>query len=1241
MKITRRILSIILVATLVFSIFSMNFSANALDSVSGSVFTPIPTTPGERPDVQFYCTEITRVAKAVNSVEPGTTIVKATPSGVPELSGAYASQAYAGETPTATKVTFVSNTVGVTPVLLWCDNETVKFSDMTYDGTTGTYSVEITGGTADAGDALTFTMDYKWTDGNEYQEKCVSYVENITTGGVFTYIECTFMPYSGTRSYYRTSVSAITRLLGKGVYYEQPTTITTSNNDPYKTYGVYNAATANYLSNVASGYNTLIYRDDKNVEANGATKDIYFDNFIPGVPTAHVYVDSSTATTLADINLRMDANTQMLSDRNNNNPYTAVSNMYVYEGIQTNGLAGSSNATAENTLGYVVPAKGNYGVTQQYKNAAMTTITGGAKAYSKIFTKGFTGAVSNIADGATYTITNEYYSYNYVKDDVLIRGNLTTIAKVPTPIVFHIVDKGTLRELVDFVMNSDPDTPAMRNSKKGTNPQAWYYKSGFANFQESYTEALRVLNNSRATQSDVNSAADSLQSAYTSLSFRTADYTEVNQLKEVAEAIVDNAYAYDEEDVALVEEALTYYEKNYNILYQNAVDVMADNLRLAINNAKPHPADYQEVYAAKIAFEALDEELYTEESWQNVLDVIAGIDFGLSILDQEIVDGYAQAILDATAALEIKTAEFDLLIATVKEAELLNGNNYINYETLSKPLTVAKDAIEDDAVNTWPLERQNEVDELNINLRNAIDGLILKDIDKSALKDALNAPLHRNESYYDQALLTSYKALLVEGQFVYDDETLVTILEQPTVDAKTDEIVVAYEALQASYNPPVDLTELEKALIAADEIKIEEYVDGDSLTEFIAAKQSGTEILFGELTAESAETVTAATERLLNSMEALELKPADKTVLNELTLQLAQMLSEELTIVTYIDGVLGEKAVTKYNSNEVLALITSINNLLKEDLTIKDNERIIAFADEIKAKINELDTPKTTEYLDVAIAEYESSDSSLCTENEWSIYTEAYNAAALTEEATQDEINAALTYLVNAKPFFTADKTLLRNALDKAYRLDLTLYEEDAAMTELLSATAEGEEIVNATLENNDENRRLIADSVSRITEAMKNLNLIGGNVYFEANEETTAVVDKDNNIIYGLSDEGLTDIEAYINYGGGSVEYVESDNGFGTGTIVNFVVNGVTVESYTIIIFGDLSGDGVADAYDYSVLTAIINGDIEEGGSAIYLAADLYTDGAVDVFDLAVISSYVNGNSEITQTPETIYFNA
>ena len=195
MKTTKRILSSVLALVMLFSLCSTGFSASAVESNS-AILDEIVLEPIARPNVSFTCTPVTRVALAANSLEPGTAIVKATPSGVPELSGSYTAQAYAGETPAATKISFVSNTVGVTPKGITCSNDTVVLSDLSYNN--GTYSCEIVSGTAEAGSAITFTMDYEWTDGNKYQEKCVTFVEKIANGGAYGEADTEVRALSGT-----------------------------------------------------------------------------------------------------------------------------------------------------------------------------------------------------------------------------------------------------------------------------------------------------------------------------------------------------------------------------------------------------------------------------------------------------------------------------------------------------------------------------------------------------------------------------------------------------------------------------------------------------------------------------------------------------------------------------------------------------------------------------------------------------------------------------------------------------------------------------------------------------------------------------------------------------------------------------------------------------------------------------------------------------------------------------------
>ena len=137
---------------------------------------------------------------------------------------------------------------------------------------------------------------------------------------------------------------------------------------------------------------------------------------------------------------------------------------------------------------------------------------------------------------------------------------------------------------------------------------------------------------------------------------------------------------------------------------------------------------------------------------------------------------------------------------------------------------------------------------------------------------------------------------------------------------------------------------------------------------------------------------------------------------------------------------------------------------------------------------------------------------------------------------------------------------------------------------------------------------------------------------YFREAEGSTTVINEELGYIYGL-EIGLADLEGYVEYSK-SVSY-ETPDGIGTGMTLTTFRGGEEWETYTIVIFGDLNGDGVIDIYDSSVLAAIVNGDMElEEGDVLLFAADLNGDTAVDVYDLAILNSVVNGETEIAQIP-------
>lgn len=141
---------------------------------------------------------------------------------------------------------------------------------------------------------------------------------------------------------------------------------------------------------------------------------------------------------------------------------------------------------------------------------------------------------------------------------------------------------------------------------------------------------------------------------------------------------------------------------------------------------------------------------------------------------------------------------------------------------------------------------------------------------------------------------------------------------------------------------------------------------------------------------------------------------------------------------------------------------------------------------------------------------------------------------------------------------------------------------------------------------------------------------MIGG--YFKEEDGSTTVIDRELGFIYGL-DIGLDDIEDYVDYAENVT--VSLSDGVGTGSVVTTYRGEEEWETFVIIIFGDLNGDGVVDIYDASILAAIVNGDMDlEEDSPVLFAADLNGDTVADIYDLAILNSVVNGETEIGQVP-------
>ncbi len=131
----------------------------------------------------------------------------------------------------------------------------------------------------------------------------------------------------------------------------------------------------------------------------------------------------------------------------------------------------------------------------------------------------------------------------------------------------------------------------------------------------------------------------------------------------------------------------------------------------------------------------------------------------------------------------------------------------------------------------------------------------------------------------------------------------------------------------------------------------------------------------------------------------------------------------------------------------------------------------------------------------------------------------------------------------------------------------------------------------------------------------------------------TSGVVDDTNKYIYGISaGSKVSDLFKVEN---GKINLVANENGFtdGTGATVQVLDGGnQVVDTYTVIIFGDVNGDGEVTVADSIVVEmGSVGASIE--GEAYNMAADVNGDGSITVADSIVVEMGSVG-TEITNNP-------
>ena len=165
--------------------------------------------------------------------------------------------------------------------------------------------------------------------------------------------------------------------------------------------------------------------------------------------------------------------------------------------------------------------------------------------------------------------------------------------------------------------------------------------------------------------------------------FVSADYSEYDKVVVQANALDRSLYT----DLTELDEALSADIGGLSNAQQNIVDEQTAKIKAALDNLVLKPADYSRVNE-QINTVPEHLEYYTDETVNALNKILNGIDYGLDITKQEIVNSYAEQLQNAISALEYKPADYTEYDKAVSEAKGLDKEKYVDFSQVEKELAV-------------------------------------------------------------------------------------------------------------------------------------------------------------------------------------------------------------------------------------------------------------------------------------------------------------------------------------------------------------------------------------------------------------------------------------------------------------------------------------------------------------------------------------------------------------------------
>lgn len=466
------------------------------------------------------------------------------------------------------------------------------------------------------------------------------------------------------------------------------------------------------------------------------------------------------------------------------------------------------------------------------KKADQTTVNNALKAledgYAKLQIKSADYTALNAAKDAAANIKAENYeqdanwtafqnAYTAAQNiaaglDITHQTEITAAATALTNAIANLTPK-VVEEDADYTkLNAEI---AASQKIVDTEQASWYTEATWSAFTTALAEAKAVPTGlKKSSQGTIDKAASALNAARTDLEEAAANYTNIDALIKECDALTAGDYtSVSWQNLTIALNAAKALARDIKARNQATIDTAYNNLKAAKDALVPlGKANYQPIIDEINKGTAYTEDYYTTESWAAYQTVLAAaqamVDAGnLKEDEQAQISKMVEDLIAAKAALIFVDADYTAVDAAL--AKIPADADLAAYYTNDTATSViaARNAV----VRGYNKTKQPDVDKMAADIETAVANLKLIPADTTALKAAIDEAKRVNSALYTADSYNAMKAELDKAEALYAKTDLTKKDNQAEVDAQTKAL---NDAITALVPAGADYTKLNNAIKA-------------------------------------------------------------------------------------------------------------------------------------------------------------------------------------------------------------------------------------------------------------------------------------------------------------------------------------------------------------------------------------------------------------------------------------------